>query len=204
MSSSNAIIFIGAAGAGKDTAAAAVLEAVPGSRNLKFAEALKDVCARVYGWDRERLDSDLDYKESPAYYASGRPCVVSGRGEVQTRRQLLQHIGTDLFRGMNEDVWLNAALEGVHNSPPCPLWVATDTRFNNEVEFIREQFDRTYVVRVVRESAKAGTDASRHASEQGHAKIKADLEIRVGDGQVHQLQVQALDIALRFIGWRSA
>ena len=195
---SSAIIFIGAAGAGKDTAAAAVLEAIPGSENLKFAAALKDVCARVYGWDRERLDSDLEYKEAPAYYANGSPCVTLA-GEVQTRRQLLQQIGTDMFRSLNDDVWLHAALAQVGDAP---LYVATDTRFNNEVEFIKEHFDRTYVVRLVRVGASQGTAASAHVSERQSAEIKANREIHVKDGQVDVLQREALDIALKFMGMR--
>ena len=196
---SNAIVFIGAAGAGKDTAAAAVLEAIPGSKNLKFAAALKDVCARVYGWDRDRLDADLDYKEAPAFYANGKPCVVVA-GEVQTRRQLLQRIGTDMFRDMNDDVWLHAALARV--DADAPLYVATDTRFNNEVEFIREHFDRTYVVRLVRIGASQGTAASAHVSERQSAEIEVNHTIKVKDGEVHKLQVRALDIALKFMGMR--
>ncbi len=201
MSNTNAIVFIGAAGAGKDTAADAVRESIPGARNLKFAAALKDVTARIYGWDRERLDFDLEYKEAPAYYANGDPCVVVA-GEVQTRRQLLQHIGTDMFRSLNDDVWLHAAMAVVRNAPPAPLWVATDTRFKNEVEFIREQFDRVYVVRLVRMGATQGTAASAHVSERQSAEIEVNQEIHVKDGQINVLRRKAVDVALRFAGLR--
>lgn len=199
----NALVFIGAAGAGKDTAAAAVLEAVPESRNLKFAAALKDVCSTVFGWDRERLDLDLDYKESVALYANGEPCFVKA-GEAQTRRQVLQYLGTDVFRAMNDDVWLHAAMANVQAQPPAPLWVATDTRFVNEVDFIRANFDRTYVVRLVRMGATQGTAASAHISERQSAEIQADSEIHVKDGDIHGLQRKAVDIALRFVGMRSS
>lgn len=198
----NALVFIGAAGAGKDTAASAVLEAVPGSRNLKFASALKDMCARVYGWDRERLDTDLTYKESVANYFDGTPVFVKG-GEPQTRRQILQHVGTDVFRGMNDDVWLYAALHDVVATETAegaaPLWVATDTRFLNEVEFIREKFQRTYVVRIVRLGATQGTAASAHVSERQSAAIPVDAEIHVGDGDIVGLQRKAVEIARRFV-----
>tara|TARA_R110000824_G_scaffold21496_6_gene80071 strand:+ start:3049 stop:3669 length:621 start_codon:yes stop_codon:yes gene_type:complete len=203
MVKSSALVFIGAAGSGKDTAADAVREAIPGARNLKFAAALKDVCARIYGWDRERLDIDLEYKEAPAYYANGQPCVEVA-GEVQTRRQLLQHIGTDMFRRLNDNVWLHAAMAEVYAAPPAPLWVATDTRFNNEVAFIREQFDRTYVVRLVRMGATEGTAASAHVSERQSAEIEVNTEIHVGDGDVATLQRKAVDVALRFAGLRFA
>lgn len=199
----NALVFIGAAGAGKDTAAAAVLEAIPESRNLKFAAALKDMCSTVFGWDRERLDADLDYKESVATYANGEPCFVKA-GEAQTRRQILQYLGTDVFRAMNDDVWLHAALANVRSQAPAPLWVATDTRFVNEVEFIREQFDRTYVVRIVRMGATEGTAASAHVSERQSAEIKVDTELHIKDGDIHTLQRKAVDIALRFTGMRSS
>lgn len=202
----NALVFVGAAGAGKDTAAAAVLEAIPGSRNLKFASALKDATARIYGWNREKLDTDLTYKESQALYFDGTPQVVRG-GETLTRRQILQHVGTDVFRQLNDDVWLYAALHDVVTAEmadgPSPLWVVTDARFLNEVEFLREKFQRVRVVRIHREGATEGTAASAHVSERQGNQIKVDQELFIRDGEIKLLQLGAVDTALRFIGWRS-
>ena len=201
--SRTALVFIGAAGAGKDTAAEAVLNEIRGAHNLKFAATLKDICALTFGWDRDALDFDLEYKESEAFYPDGSPCMVKG-GEVQTRRQILQALGTDVFRQqINENVWLQAAIARVETAErlhgEVPLWVATDTRFNNEVEFLKANFDRVRVIRLVREGATEGTTSSAHVSERQSAEIEVDATITVGDGEVMKLKCMAVSHAHNFL-----
>jgi len=195
----DAIVFIGAAGAGKDTAANFVLEAKPGARNLKFAGALKDICTVTFGWDRERLDTDLDYKEAPAYYPDGSACMERA-GEVLTRRQIMQVLGTDMFRQqVNDRVWLQSALATVNATEQAgdapDFWVVTDARFVNEIDFLKENFDRVYVVRIIREGATQGTAATSHVSERQSAQIEANEEILVADGDLTTLREVARDIA---------
>jgi hypothetical protein len=205
MTKRQAIVFIGAAGAGKDTAADAVLREFRDARNLKFAATLKDICSLTFGWDRDGLDYDLDYKESEAFYPDGSPCMVKG-GEVQTRRQILQALGTDVFRQqINEDVWLQAALARViaaekeDRHDELNLWVVTDARFKNEIDFLRANFDRVRVVRLVREGATQGTAASAHVSERQNAEIVEDATVTVSDGEILKLQCMAVSHAHDFI-----
>jgi len=197
----NALVFVGAAGSGKDTAAEAVLEVVEGARVLKFAAALKDMCARVYGWDRDKIDTNLNYKESVARYFDGTPQIVLD-GKALTRRQILQHVGTDIFRQLNDDVWLYSALHDVVSAEthegPTPLWVVTDARFKNEIGFLRDKFERVRVVRVIRRGGTSGTTWFTHISEQEGNQIDVDFEIVAEDGDVESLQDAAVSIALTF------
>jgi len=210
MTKRDAIVFLGAAGAGKDTAAWAVLREFRDARNLKFAAALKDICSLTFGWDRDALDYDLEYKESEAFYPDGSPCMVKG-GEVQTRRQVLQSLGTDMFRQqINENVWLQAALAQVieaekeDTADGIPLWVVTDARFKNEVEFLKQNFDRVRVIRLIREGATQGTAASAHVSERQSAEIEVDATVSIADGEIMKLECMAVSHAHDFLVGRDA
>ncbi|HIK59897.1 MAG TPA: hypothetical protein EYF98_04315 [Planctomycetes bacterium] len=185
------IVILGAAGAGKDTAAEAIQArlATPASpiRNLKFAAPLKDMCAQLFGWDRVRLDTDLEYKETAAFYPDGSPCMEIA-GEVQTRRQMLQALGTDIFRNqVNDSIWLQAAMQEAAASEGTGYFVATDCRFHNELEFIKNNFDNVLVIRVEREG-DGGTAASAHVSERQAQEIEVDLTISAPAGDVEGLQ----------------
>lgn len=59
--------FSGKAGAGKDSAANALMAQMTADglrvRRISFAGKLKDACVTLYGWDRDKLESDPYYKE---------------------------------------------------------------------------------------------------------------------------------------------
>ena len=76
-----------------------------------------------------------------------------------TYRQLLQYIGTDLFRKqVHEDTWVNAMFSryklqvGKFDNIPIensyPNWIITDVRFPNEVKAIEDRGG--FVIRVER------------------------------------------------------
>lgn len=199
-SSAYVIAFIGPAGSGKDTAAEPLLGAwgrrgdENWSRNLKFAAPLKDMCSSLFGWDRERIDTDLEYKESIGTYADG-SANMNKQGTPQTRRQILQLVGTDLMRNqVNDDVWLQAALQTTRAAPNVGLWIVTDARFVNEIDFLRANFENVLVVRLGRKGATEGTEAHNHISEMQSAEIVADETIIAEDGDVEGLQDWAFTV----------
>ncbi len=201
---SKALVFLGAAGSGKDTAADAVRETVPGSRNLRFANSLKNVCCEIFGWDRGRLDTDLAYKEEAAFYDDGVACMVADSdGTPMTRRAIMQHIGTDLFRNqVRTDVWVRSATLYRKNYEmlmgDVPLWVITDARFANEVEILKTVFHKIQTVRLIREGA-AQTEHTDHQSETEGATIPVDVELVIPDGRVDILQEVCKGIAYDFM-----
>ena len=215
MPKTRVICFVGLAGSGKDTAANYILKNIKGLESFKWAETLKDIACLVYGWDRARLDDDLDYKEAVPFNDDGTPQCPGPSdlifAEPLTRRQVLQQLGTDCFRKMfADDTWLRAAhrriteiqefcADNADNHPVAEIrgWVNADTRFPNEAEYVREHFD-AHIIRVVRVGATQGTESSQHASETMMNHIVEDFRLEVADGDISGLQMRALAEANRF------
>jgi hypothetical protein len=203
------LCFVGKAGSGKDTAANAVMKTIAGLERFRWADALKDVASLVYGWDRARLDDDLDYKEEVPLHPDGTFQCPGGSLRGLSRREVLQQLGTNCFRWrIAEDTWLRAAhrrmgeIEEFHSEyvgtkSRIVGWVNPDTRFLNEAEYAREHFD-TLIVRVNRIGATQGTDSGAHASETELDEIEADVTLAVADGAIETLQQAAVMVAREF------
>src|SRR4029079_13434197 len=86
--------FSGKAGGGKDSAANALMDQMRADglcvQRLSFAGKLKDGCAAMYGWDRDRLESDIYYKEGGlgGWCHRGKPIPIEGFDENHFRSHL--------------------------------------------------------------------------------------------------------------------
>lgn len=159
----------GAAGSGKDTVYNQMERMLKerGYRvtKLSFASKLKDVCCLLFGWDRERLEHDFDYKEG-CTLDDGSPdpaCEMLG----MTRREVMQKIGTEAMRnGLHRDVWIIvlrlAIARGEYDD--VDVGVLTDCRFLNEVAFVTQSGGRMIKVERV-DDVGTLTDKTNHASE---------------------------------------
>lgn len=86
-------------------------------------------------------------------------------------RALLQRLGTDVVRSMAPDLWVDQALAtatDVDLGGQTPVF--TDTRFQNEVDMIRNHGG--IIIRVVRTGSI--NEAAGHVSEQLHTTVDAD------------------------------
>jgi len=54
---------------------------------IRFADPLKDLVCNLFGWDREKIDNDVHYKETP-----------DSKWNELSPRKALQLIGTEMFR----------------------------------------------------------------------------------------------------------
>jgi len=163
--------------------------------NLKFAGKLKDMTCMLFAWDRKRLDEDLEYKEAEAFWPDGTPVSVLGQ-RARTRREILQLIGTDLFRAkVDYAIWLHAAAADIPSD--TPLIVATDIRFDNELEFLQERGHKVHCVRLGRTGTDAGTQSSGHVSEAGIRPGLIAARADVPDGDFDFLRHVALRGAKR-------
>jgi broad-specificity NMP kinase len=91
----NIIAFTGKRGHGKSTAAE-VLVREHGYVHLNFADPLREVCHLVYGVSyEEMLDPVLKEK-------------VLERWPFKAPRELLQQIGTDMFRNYIPETWVES------------------------------------------------------------------------------------------------
>lgn len=104
--------------------------------DFSFAGPIKDCCTLWFGWDRQRLDTDLAYKEGDRL-DDGSPDPYCQRLKM-TRRQVMQKFGTECMRnGMHPDFWIILASLGVQlgKIPHSDLYIIGDARFCNELEW---------------------------------------------------------------------
>lgn len=156
--------LIGHARSGKDTVADYMVRWY-GFRKIAVADPLKRGCQEMFGWtDAQVYGSEKDLVD-PAWNV--------------TPREMLQFVGTELFRqalayrfpSIGPELWIHRMQSRIRATPGCD-WVVTDVRFENEARALREM--NGVIVRVVRQPT---ISASAHVSEQEHQRIPADYTI---------------------------
>lgn len=170
--------LVGRRRAGKDTAAAALLE--NGYTLIKFADPLKNMLReylRYVGLSAEIIERMIegDLKETPSYYLGGKTC-----------RFCMQRLGTEYGRDMlSEDIWVNAAIARAYQVDKAIL---TDVRFKNEASAIKAAGG--ILIKIIRPE---GTIDS-HASESFIDEIQTDYIITNDTtiGQLHQLMLDII------------
>jgi len=141
----NTIGLLGNIGSGKNTVAQYL--ATKGCVPTSFAGPLKDLCAHVFGWERNMLEGETDesreFREGVDLYWSKKLGIHNF-----TPRLALQLIGTDVMRNhFNQDIWLSSLeyrVKKLHNQNECV--VISDCRFRNEVDLISRMGGITILV----------------------------------------------------------
>lgn len=164
---------------GKDTLGKMLIQLYNYTR-LAFADPLKEACKCVFSFTNEQVYGNL--KE-----------VVDDYWHT-TPRQVLQYVGTELFRDqlykimphLGVNIWVEALLKkasDIKQENPNARIVVTDVRFSNEVEAIKKIGG--IVIRVKRPSVNITTDP--HPSEVAIDDLNVDYEI-MNDGTVADLE----------------
>jgi len=115
-------------------------------QKFSFAEKLKRLTADIFNVDYNKLVGTEEDKSSPTHlYWSDVDLMIKlsffganhafQHGKI-THRQLLQLVGTDLFRAIKKDVWVENTIRAMEKSQ-ANLCVVDDVRFENELEAIR-------------------------------------------------------------------
>jgi hypothetical protein len=130
-------------GSGKDTVANMLCEL--GATQESFASPVKDVCASVFGWDREHLEGDTvesrDFRETPDMFWTRKLGI-----DNFTPRLALQLIGTDIMRNhFNSDIWISS-LEYRLRKSTNDIIVVSDARFQNELNLIKSMGGKVLTV----------------------------------------------------------
>jgi len=95
-----------------------------------FADPLKeDICMNMFGLTYAQCYGEDDNKNElvDAYWD----------GKQLTARDLMQLVGTDLFRKLNNGVWVNALINKIKKSTH-EIVIVSDCRFPNEIEAIKK------------------------------------------------------------------
>lgn len=150
----------------------------PRVKIYSFADALKETCQNVLGLTTEQCYGNNEAKNSPTKlvwknmpgFPKTKPAEsLKKTGFVleddwtpdsfMTARHVLQYVGTEVFRKMYDDVWVDATIRRIKEEGP-ELAIITDCRFPNEVMGIKATGG--HVVRLTR--APFG-DTDTHMSE---------------------------------------
>lgn len=119
-------------------------------RFYSFADALKrDICINILGLSVEQCYGSDEQKNTMT--------DIIWDGKTITAREVMQRVGTDIFRTMKDDVWTEATLRKIKSENP-DIAIITDCRFPNEVKAVQD--NNGIVIRLTR-----GDTKSTHPSE---------------------------------------
>jgi hypothetical protein len=131
------IAFAGRKQSGKTTCSEFIVEGFNNMRGssdsakiYNFADPLKkDVCMNVLGLTYDQCYGNDDSKNE---------LTNNYWDEKQlTAREVMQIVGTDMFRKMQHNVWVDATLLKIKNETP-ELAIIADCRFPNEIKAIKD------------------------------------------------------------------
>jgi hypothetical protein len=188
--------LMGAAGAGKDTTADIIAGQVPGMARLAFADQLRAEVAEAFGIDVRMLTARAT-KDTPIEQLAIRFCTdpafcayawdLSPMPAISPR-VLMQRWG-DYRRRDDPTYFIRrasiVAIRHLHNR--APLLVATDVRFENEVDWVRSLGGQLW--RIVRPD-QVITDG--HVSETATIGCESDATM-VNGGSVDDLRRVVID-----------
>lgn len=203
------VAFSGKKQVGKDTAtqfAKAILEGVGKKVAITaFAEPLKEMAISIVGLEREAVYGSDEQKNSPSHvlwdtmpldirlkYSNeqldedGRTLPRSGQ---MTNREVLQVIGTDIFRNyIDNDVWANAPFRNNWNY--ADMVILTDCRFPNEKTAVESNGGI-----VIRLNRKTGL-VDNHASEIALDNVVFEHEY-TNDGTLEELEAYLSNLLVK-------
>ena len=148
---------------GKSTVAR-LLHNATGYPVVSFADKLKDITCVLSGCTRDDLEN-YEFKENKLVPDYLRP--YCGNTNKPTFRTFLQHFGSEVMRGVNDNIWIDCTLSNCGNDA-----IISDCRFPNEAKAIKERGG--IVIKVVRPDVKANDS---HQSETLIDEIGADFLI---------------------------
>lgn len=96
-----------------------------------FADPLKtDVCMNVFGLTYHQCYGSDESKNELV------DCYWPDTDKQMTAREVMQYVGTDIFRKIQHNVWASATIKKIRHEKP-DLAIIADCRFPNEVEAIK-------------------------------------------------------------------
>lgn len=169
--------FSGKKGSGKNTAADMLSDYLASNKlssyHVSFAHTLKSTCINLFGLNPELVFGDDNDKNTLTNVMwDNLPLEIRNkysRSGSMTVREVLQVVGTDIFRNMfDNDIWVKAAFNGL---PDCDYIIFTDVRFPNEANAIKAKNGK--VIRINRPSNAVDV----HISETALDNYEFDLII---------------------------
>lgn len=124
------VAFAGRKQSGKTSSAKFLVDTYPNKdiRIYSFASPLKQLCVDILGLDPRQCYGEDKYKNEKV------DCYWEGK--QLTAREVMQIVGTEWFRTMQNDVWAGATIRKIQKDAP-EIAIIDDCRFPNEVEAVK-------------------------------------------------------------------
>tara|TARA_Y100000592_G_scaffold73358_1_gene114225 strand:- start:17596 stop:18360 length:765 start_codon:yes stop_codon:yes gene_type:complete len=142
-----------------------VIEQMNSVKIYALADPLKQLCidffglpeANVYGTDKDKSKmTDIRWENMPC---KERYSNQKKKGRMTTR-EVLQHLGTEVFRMIDKNIWVNTLLRKIDEDRP-EIALICDVRFDNEIKLLKE--NGGIILGLKRDKFKS---KDKHASEQ--------------------------------------
>ncbi len=178
------LLFTGYAGSGKTTAAQMVGRGINSTRHLSLATPLREVCAAAFPFVPRKC-----FYGSKAEKEAEIPGMPGWSG-----RRVLQHIGTEGFRVIDPDIWVNKVIYSLEQRDLARdisynASTVDDIRFPNEAVGLRH-YGKLY--RVDRRN-NPGAAGPAHESEKYIDTLDVDGVID-NNGSLEDLELQIREI----------
>lgn len=171
---SNIIAFAGRKQSGKTTCSQfvakyfnGIIEPFNGAKIYNFADPLKqDICMNILGLTHNQCyGEDIDKNTHTD---------IEWDGIKLTAREVMQFVGTDIFRKMKPDVWAGATIAKIYREQP-QLAIIADCRFPNEVDVVKNAGG--LVIKLTRNPYNSSHSSETALDEINYANNNFDLVI---------------------------
>lgn len=125
-------------------------------RIYSFADKLKEICISLFGLSYEQCYgteeeknslTQLKWEDMPGVVTNkslGTSLIEKGilhyhKKGYMTAREVLQFVGTEIFRKINPNCWVDAVMGQIEKETP-EIALITDVRFPNELDAIRNRY----------------------------------------------------------------
>lgn len=156
----------------------------PKIKLYSFADRLKqDVCINILGltWDQcygsddiKNTSTNLLWENMPGYDGDL-------RGNM-TARQVMEYVGTGIFRKMKKDSWVSATIQKIEKDNPA-LAIITDCRFPDEIDCIKNKNGK--VIRLSKNKFKTDYESEIILDEDKYDWSNFDCVIRNDDMNIY-------------------
>ena len=167
---------------------------------VHFADALKKACHFIFGISLEDMETEEGKQKVTNVRWPKSTDIVTTKidklwlpdlnGKNMTVREVLQFVGTDLFRNqLDPDIWLNSVFSKEYEDDE--IVIIADARFPNEAELGREQ---GILIGINRETGIKGDGHKSETALNNYAHYHYVME---NDGSFHDLKDQLEGILKR-------
>lgn len=152
-----------------------------------FADPLKkDICMNILGMSYEQCYGSDDQKNTIT--------DIEWDGVRLTARDVMQFVGTNIFRKMKHNVWADATINKIKTEKPN-LAIIADCRFPNEVEAVKNIGG--YVIKLTRNPYSSNHESEIALDEAYYSQHNFDLIVNNANLNIDQQNKEVFNFLKR-------